>query len=599
MNAQEIQEIRGQLFKQIFSVDPVSWVENNLTMDGESFGIRGKGRKYLVDIYRYIAINALKPNGKPIVIFKGRQVEASTMALALDFYFMASGIFGTPTHEEMLAGVKKLSRIKVLHCFPQDKQTDRFIKEKANPFMNSARDDIVNKMKLKNGADTDRIKQFIGDNSLFMESTGVTGDRLRNLSADVIFFDEFQDFVVRAISNTTKIQMASRHGPHGKGIQVYFGTPKEKGSFFEKTWDKSDKRYYNLLCKRCKRYFPMFVPGTEDWKEIWIREQIISCPHCHELQDKLQAVDNGKWIPTVKGAAYVGFHFNRFIHPDTTKELIMDLAPENNPLTTDREYRNEVLGEFSSGEATPMTPQIIGENCADLDRSISRVGSLTVPTYLGIDWGKKVDGLSGGSSYSVAVLIEAHGDVMKIVNAFKLDTRGFSKKIEIIEEIFKRYNVKQAVADMGYGEDLVAELQSRLMSRVLGWYHHANYRNPYKFKQHDYYIHANKDRMVEHAFELMKNGKIRFPFKQQANIEWLVDHCCSMEAAQKIVKGQVFNTYIKGSGPNDGLVALTYALLAYKFVMTRGFTMDIMKIRPFQVKNPKPLAITGYVPGMR
>jgi hypothetical protein len=597
-----LKQLRKEIRKEILSIDPVAWVEENCTIDGDPFKIRGDGhRNYLVDIYRQIGINALKPNGKPIVIYKGRQVEMSTTAIALDAYFAASGIFGTPTPEEIEAGTaRKLPRIKVFHVFPQDKQTDRFIKEKVTPFFNSMRGDIMNKM--KGAVDTDRIKQFKGDNSLFFESTGVNGDRLRNLSGDIVFFDEFQDFYRDAISNTRMLLKRARHGPRGNGVQVFFGTPKEKDSFFSETWEKSTKQYYNLKCERCDAYFPMFMPYNDSWKEIWLWGNLIKCPFCGQKQDKIKAVANGKWIETAPDAPFIGFHLNLFTHPDFTKETILKERPEENPLMTERKFQNEILGQFFSGGGITITPQDIVDNCADLDREISTVGVPNIPTYLGLDWGKKVEGQEGGSSFSVAVIIEVHGEVVKIINAFRLKTREFYRKIEVVEEIFKRYNVRQSVSDLGYGEELFSELQKKFMSRILGWYNNTKIQTPYKYRKGDHYIFANKDVMIEQVFDMVRNGKIRFPFATETyeNIEFLIRDCCSMEVKKRVMREQEFNSYVKGSAPNDGLMSLCYAILAHKFVISKGFTLtsNVMKIKQFQTKSPVP-ALVGYVPRMK
>ena len=603
MNIQSLKQLRTEIKQEFLSVDPVSWVEHNCTIDGDPMLIRKAGRKYLVDIYRYIAINALRPNGKPIVIYKGRQVEMSTTALALDCYFMGANLFGTPTPEEIENGnVRKLPRIKVMHCFPQDKQAHKFIKEKAAPFMNSIKGDLLNK--IKGDSDTDRIKQFAGDNSLFFESTGVSADRIRGLSFDVLFFDEFQDFYKEAISNAKMLLKQARHGPHGKGVQVYFGTPKEKGTFFNDTWDKSDKRLYHLRCKECGEYFPMFDPDNESWpwEEIWVRGNIVKCPYCNKLQDKVQAVNAGKWIPTKEEGSFVGFHLNLFIHPKYTKENILDDHPSRNPVMTEKRFQNEVLGRFHSGLGETITPQQIEEFCADKDRAISPVGIPNVSTYLGLDWGKRVEGEEGGKSFSVAVIIEAHGETVKILNAFRLKTRDFTTKVNVVEEIFKRYGIRQCVADLGFGEEVVGELQKKMMNRILGYYNQTNFKKPYKYIKGNNFILANKDVMIEQAFDLMKVGKVRFPFAESTfkDISFLIDHCCSMEIGTKVKHEQEINTYVKGGKPNDGLMALCYAILAYKFVITNGFTLtsNVGRIKQFQVEDPRP-AVLGYIPKWR
>src|SRR6201985_1539291 len=78
----------------VSNLDPVVWCEKYLTLDGQPFRLNGNGYKPFSDIYRYIGIVALERNSKPVVLVKGRQVGATTMASVLELYFMTCGLFG-------------------------------------------------------------------------------------------------------------------------------------------------------------------------------------------------------------------------------------------------------------------------------------------------------------------------------------------------------------------------------------------------------------------------------------------------------------------------------------------------------------------------
>jgi hypothetical protein len=94
--------------------------------------------------------------------------------------------------------------------------------------------------------------------------------------------------------------------------------------------------------------------------------------------------------------------------------------------------------------------------------------------------------------------------------------------------------------------------------------------------------------MIDEIFYKFRKVIIRFPWKSFEYIEWLIDHCTSMESSIKTTGGQPLKTYIKGTTPNDGLMALMYAYMAYKFDLTKGFTIkpginDIKKNMPIPV----------------
>ena len=95
----------NQLKSSFLDFDPAHFVQNNLTLDGAEFTILDNGWKFMADVYRYIALQATRKDGKPVVIKKGRQVGATVMAGALDLFFTNSGLFSRPN-------------IRVVHLFP-------------------------------------------------------------------------------------------------------------------------------------------------------------------------------------------------------------------------------------------------------------------------------------------------------------------------------------------------------------------------------------------------------------------------------------------------------------------------------------------------
>src|SRR5579885_632910 len=293
-------EIFRKLKGDLLNFDPVHFCENYLTLDGENFRLHGNGYKPFADIYRYIAIKSLEPGSKPTIIVKGRQVGATTMASALEMYFMGSGLFGQ--------GPKP--PIRVIHAFPQLELAAAYSKTKLSAMISSS--------KIPDGTDTTKaqrpksimqtlldqstatndslhFKQFVGGNHLWVESVGLDGDRIMGRTADVIFFDEVQKTTSTAIGNSLKVLTTAKYGG-SKGVQVYFGTPRRKGSDFHNMWQKSSQQYYYLGCEGCNKHFPLYTPGSDDWENIWIYGKVVKCPHCGLEQDKLAAQERGKWV---------------------------------------------------------------------------------------------------------------------------------------------------------------------------------------------------------------------------------------------------------------------------------------------------------------
>lgn len=414
----------------------------------------------------------------------------------------------------------------------------------------------------------------VEDNHNFIVTTSKTSKNLGGIIAH-----NCQDMFAQAIGNATKTLTAAKYGGVGQGVQVYFGTPKEKNSYFSSLWDMSDQRYYHLGCKNCNQTFPFYLPDDKRWMDIWVSGHIIRCPLCSYEQTKVEAIERGIWVPSRNPdeCKLVGFHINQLYIPYFTKENILNLMPENNPLQTERIFKNEVVGEFFSGAGLPITRAEIYEKCRDSDRGFSKnINPKEKNVYLGVDWGGKDDmnENSAGQSYSCVVILSAKSDgTLLIEHAHKLRKQDFEYKKETIHEMYKRFGVKQGVSDWFFGQDVVHDLQRHYSSRFLGAQGSGNLIKPLKFRDDELIISYNKDLMIEEIFDLFRKGKIRFPWKSFEYIEWLIDHCTSMESTIKTVGGQPIKTYVKGTIPNDGLMALMYAYMAYKFDSTKGFTI--------------------------
>jgi hypothetical protein len=595
-------EIKGELLK----LDPVSFVESYLKIDGDPFKMTGVGWRHMSEIYRYIALKAIHKDGKPVVIVKGRQVGATVMAGALDLYFTASGMFG----------VNGRSPIKVLHCFPQLSLAQRFSQSKLDSLINTATNDYINQQKIGYNPKTKKVsaskpdnmtfKQFKNSCELFVESIGNDGDRIRGMSIDVLLYDEIQDMSPTAIGVALKTLTQSKYG--SPGVQVYFGTPKAKGSYFETAlWNQSDKRYYFLGCtnKECNHYFMLSTPGSEDWQKIWLYDQVVKCPNCGHEDDKRVLVENGKWIATEpldkdgSEKKFVGYHISQLYVPTLNKKYILQQKPENNPASSERIYYNEVLGEFYSGTDMPITKDEIYQKCRDPERKFRKI---ILPserkTWMGVDWGGKVDtnNSSAGQSYSCVVVLSADSSgIISVEFAYKMKSTDFQHKMDFIRAMFKNYNLRLAVADFGYGHDICNELQKVYGDRFISCMASGNIKKNVIYDKELIQMKWNKDYYIEELYDLMRKGKIKFPWKSFEDIDWLIDHITSMEVDHTMIGGMPKKVYKKGPTPNDGFMALIHAYLAYKFELSKGFSINLNN--PSQTS--KALRLLAYLPKLR
>lgn len=424
-----------------------------------------------------------------------------------------------------------------------------------------------------------------------------------------------QDMPRAAIVNSSKILTQAQYGSTGSGIQFYFGTPKQRGSAFYDMWNTSSQQYYYLGCEKCKKHFPLYTPGSDEWEGIWLYGFIVRCTHCGFEQDKRDAAERGKWVATKdpNDCQMVGFHMNQLYMPNFSKEKILSEKPGTSAINTERGYQNEVLGEFYHGEAAIITPEQVRDMCGDPQRkfraSISPAEDMLV--FLGIDIGAKNDleqlvdsdrVKPQGQSYSTAVVIAMTGpNRMSIEFATKFKRNDIASKKGLIDQIMRTYSCNLAVCDIGFAGDLNEILQTEYGDKFLSSQSLPRVNDHIKFNQQVFpkILAFEKDYWIADLYEQMKKGSIRFPLGDYEKIAWLIQHCTSMEIKPSISRtGDITPHYVKGTQPNDGFMALLNAYIAYKFYVSNGF----------QIKNPlsmtdnqnrRPPILSGFVPRMR
>lgn len=606
-------QVFDKIKESILNIDPVYWAENNLTLDGRPYKLIANGYRPIVEILRYMANKALEKDAKPMIWVKGRQISGTVTSCAAMMYFMGSGLFGN-TH---------MPPIRIADCWPFLDHAAAFSKTKLSAMIDNSI--LVDDPTGKKGKrpllrtlidttsasnDNQQFKQFKGGNHLWIESVGLDGGRMRGKTCDVAIFDEIQEMGKTAISNTTKILTKAQYGRTGDGVQIYFGTPKQRGSEFWHMWNKSSQQYFYLGCENCKDYFPLYTPGSNEWEKIWLHDNVVKCTHCNQEQDRLKAINRGKWVATKDAAdsEFVGFHLNQLYLPEFTKEQIIAKKPENSTLNTERSYQNEVLGEFFQGDAAIITPDEIREKCGDVERKFraSVTAADELITFLGIDIGKKSDWdqladservRTQGQSYSTAVVLSLTGPKrLSIEFAAKFKRNDLESKKTMVDEIIKRYNCKLTVCDIGYANDFCELLQTTYGDKFLASNSTGRMVEHIKF-DNDLFpktIIFEKDFWIMDVYEQMKQGLIRFPLGDYEKVAWLIQHCANMEIKPSISRtGEVTPHYVK-SGNNDGFAALVNAYLAYRFFISQGFTIKNPLVQQSIAKQKQPVHVMAF-----
>jgi hypothetical protein len=605
---------------KILDLDPVTWCEKWLNIDGKPFKITDNVWKPYVDMYRYIGINALSKKGKPIVFNKSRQVGGTSAALALSLFFLASGLFGGDSKPPF----------RIMHMFPTLEIAARYSKTKLNTTIATSKPLLVGSKRIpflqtrldKSNPTNDSItfKQFKGGSHLFIESTGLDASRLKGITIDCALWDECQLMTDDAISNSRKSLTAAQFGVKGDGVQFFFGTPLTKSGPFYNLWMASDQQYWHLGCEDCGKDFPLYTPGSDKWMEIWVDDDldeddpdhgyIVKCVHCGHQQNKIEASKRGKWVPYVKdkNCINIGFHLNQMML-DFPRSKIMSEHFNVHPTNTARAYYNEVLGEFYNGDSSTITQEELIQKCGKRDLLVRNriTPAENRQVFIGFDWGAKVDVdqsegtkvASVGQSYSCAIVLVVNQNHLEVAWAEKFKQNDPEYKIQRVDQLARQFSPILMTGDIGFANDLSYKLQMKYGEKYLATQSLGTLNKKYKFRSDVFpnLIEFDKTRCLEEIFQQFKNGIIKFPLGSYEKISWLITHCTSMET--KLVpdrRNGFTQRIVKGNTENDGLMAMLNAYLGFKFLQTNKF--DIVSPHDYKeiTKSEAPLITLAHLP---
>lgn len=559
------QDLVSELKSGITEIDPITWVENNLYLEGKPVQIRGTGRDYLTEVYNYLVFGLFRPDAVPFLMLKSRKVEMSTTATFAALYMMTSGLY---------------DNITALQTFPTLGQSRRYSTSYFDIIAKSAtKGRLYEEKRDKTGIWSVSHKQFVKNCQLFIEGSSEEGDRLRNMILDITWFDEIQDIFPRARNNVREAMGGSRFGPPGTGVEGNFGTPKEAGSNFDGMWKDSDQRHYHLRCLKCHGLFLIV-------EENFIHGYMVECTHCNHLQDKRKAMVNGEWIAlrTKGNIDYRGYFLNQLYSPKYTAEAIQRKKRQyaRQPQT----YENEVLGHFWAGSVHSLTLEDVYRGTVETHgpRATQRAfKEFILPTdrftFMGIDWGGKEDPSDKTGSDTVITIVSLEPDnkiMLEHTERLTANEKDLDQLLPHIDDLWQRFSVDNCVADLGFGHTEIRELQKKYFEKVKSCYFSANAKKTYSYNSKDYMLTVNRDHVIEEVTELIRSARFIFPFKDPSQTDWAMQHCTSMTVESRFVGGSVRKTFKKGGSPNDFLMSLVYAYLAYMFTTTRGFALNTL-----------------------
>ena len=540
----------NDVISELMNKDPMHFVENMRTVKGDKFRIINTGRDYLKGVYDYIAFEAPKPTGKPVVVVKGRQVEFTETMLNLCLYYLYH-----------------MKNITILYAFPTGDQVRRFSSDRFDGAIRESQNETLKKLYLPGGKQNVHHKQFKGNTQIFMYSAWGQADTLRGITCDVLIKDEVQDWTTAGVQNTQEAMSQSKYK-----IDLAIGTPKSEATYYYKIWEDSDKRYYFVRCVGCAELFRITMQNC-------VKLTLIQCPKCSHVQEKRDAIKKGEWKPTAKDpekTAYVGFHLSQLMHPNITIEDILRKQKDYG----ERRFKNEVLGEFTGSMDRTLSPQDIIDIIEQEKWNTSEFHyppSMNPPehTVMGIDWGGHSEERQRGSYSAVVIVKPINYAKYQIVFTKKLMSSDYKAQVDEIISLAIKFNCQQIVADQGFGHVQIQMLQKELgTNRVAACMYQSNLKAQYKYDSDTNMASVDRDYALEELLLEIKNKQWIIPLKSSSQFaadpeeaesdeyEWLIHHICNIEIVDVIRGGNPRKSFQKTNRPCDGLHALNYARLA-------------------------------------
>lgn len=488
-------------------LDPIKFVERNFDINGHPFILIDEtpenARHYLGGIYTDFCLKMPKDK-KPRVYVKGRQVEFSTTMANFIAYFTES-----------------YPHFKTLYVVPAVEQLKRFSGERFQPLLRYKRDpNILNplgKSGSVEGTFTIKMKQFSNGSTVYLEATGDDGNNIRNIGAELLIKDEYQDIPEEAEG---AIDSVLDHSVYNGNASL--GTPKYTESQYEKKWKNSSQHYYVLKCPVCHHNFVLHL-------ENLVEGFIIECPQCANREDKRLMMPDGEWVPMGrKDATFVGYHLSQLYVPYKTKERVDQAIAEKRDmgLNVEKFRKNEILGEFYEG-ISQKPPQEGIERAFKPGLPYNIFIPATKRTYAGIDWGGwsiiDDDPTQALSVYVSGVLYEQGTLYVNYVEI--LEDQDETKKAERVVQLMKEQRVHLAIGDSGYGKQQCMHIMAAMPRRFLKCKYLPGASTTFldvKSEQTKRIIKANRDLTLEDLYSAMQSDKIHIPRNQHT--EWIIEH---------------------------------------------------------------------------
>ena len=441
-------------------------------------------RKAFKDIYN-------SPYNRKLLI-GGRQVGKSLFSAA-----------------EMLITSVLVAYYRTLVVMPSNSQVVTYAKDKLAAIAKSS--PLL--LQLKGGTSNDSVlsKVFSNDSRIDLRGAYLSADRIRTMTADMLYFDEFQDLIPDLIPAIEEVLSSAYMPELAEAKRKY--PPKVRYLGTAKTGRDPLTFYY----ERYSTHFEWAIPCYNHTPTHWnlIREDNIGLEGliCDKCGKPINVNDEkAHWVSTEvrnpKEKTIAGWRVPQVIVPISDWSVIIDKRNRY----ADQFYTDVLALPFEQG-SVPLTEQDMEAVCDPKEPNIKSAWvkwarlSESYPTFAGIDWGP------AAKSYTVLSIGGYYGTNKFRYVFFKRYEGVESEPAPMLDDILywlNYFSVKSVGVDYGFGFGMNDRLM-RAYAQPVFRFQHTDSGRPAVWDTKQKLYRLNRTVMMTHMIEGIKRKEFIFP----------------------------------------------------------------------------------------
>ncbi len=485
------------------------YAEQNIYVDGKKFSFAD--HKYLVGIY-----GDTHPN---IVIEKSAQMGAS-------IYAIISALFVCDKMQK-----------NVIYFFPTDTDVTDFAKTRVAPMVN----DSPYLQTVTSSKDALGLRQV---NKGWLYFRGMKSTiAMKSVPADYLIFDELDE-----VTDAQEALADQRLNHSALKWRLKLSTPTFEGYGIDRVFQKSDKRYWNLICPHCDAF--NIVEDT--FPDCIKREsETVAYLICYKCQSRLNT-QYGQWVPKAPKVERIrGYHVCGLYSEFTS---LADLMDEYDSGRRRDEFMRSKLGFPYTPADQRITPGMVRACVGGEEMHID------TNTYMGVD--QKGDELH---------IVIRKG--IKFTRQHEIIHISKVREFGELDRFMRQYNVNCCVIDGTPNQHSARDFSKRFPGRVFLCYYSDSQKGAYAWSEPQssdamdkglhWEVKVNRTEAIDDMYDEISRRTITLP-KETPEVSTFIDQMCSLaKVYEEDDDGGLVKAFWKRLGPDHYAHANTYSMIAF------------------------------------